>query len=456
MKKIRIIFYINLSILLVNCKKFVTVNPPSNQIVSETVFTSDATAIATMNGVYSQMMNSQNQFTSCLTSLYAGLYADELSNYTPSFLDEFRLSRISFLNHSQLQSNFWRPAYTYIYTANLVLEGLEKSSGLTPSLKEQLKGEALFVRAFCYFYLVNLFGDVPLVTQTNYLNSATLPRSSKMVIYDAILEDLKTAQQLLPSTFSTNERIRPTKWAATALLARTYLYLNNWAAAESEANSIINTSSFSLPSNLRQVFLKNSSEAIWQMQPVNPTFNTHEARLIVPTSNATLPTYVLSNYLINSFEPGDLRKLVWDTVRTYSGNQLHIPYKYKVAASNAPLTEYYMVLRLAEVVLIRAEARAQTNQLTLAVADVNRIRQRAGLSPLTATTKAAVLTAIESERRIELFAEWGHRFFDLKRNGKLDIVLGNIKSTWQSNAALWPIPQGEIDLNPRLTQNPGY
>ena len=118
-----------------------------------------------------------------------------------------------------------------------------------------------------------------------------------------------------------------------------------------------------------------------------------------------------------------------------------------------------MVLRFAELYLIRAEARAQQNKLTganSAASDINVIRTRAGLSNTTATTQAALLLAVEKERQVELFTEWGHRWFDLRRTGRIDAVLSAVKPTWKPTAALFPIPYLEIQRNPLLTQNNGY
>ena len=140
----------------------------------------------------------------------------------------------------------------------------------------------------------------------------------------------------------------------------------------------------------------------------------------------------------------------------FAGSTLYYPFKYKVM-SGTNLTEYYITLRLAEQFLIRAEARAQQGNISGAKTDVNVIRTRAGLPNTTANDKGGLLNAIEQERRIELFAEWGHRWFDLKRTGRATTVLGSLKpATWQPTDELWPIPQSQINLNPSLTQNNGY
>ena len=119
-----------------------------------------------------------------------------------------------------------------------------------------------------------------------------------------------------------------------------------------------------------------------------------------------------------------------------------------------------MVLRLAEQYLIRAEARIELGRLSgdanSAAADIDSIRYRAGLEPFTLTAREDLLAEVEKQRRLELFTEWGHRFFDLKRWSKLDAVLGNVKQGWNSMDSLWPIPQSEILINSHLTQNKGY
>lgn len=438
-----------------SCKKFVLIPPPVNQVTNQTLFTSDATATAAVTGMYSQMMNDPSQFTNGFVTFYAGMAADELSYNLPGSNQEFLTNKITLANHSLLQMSFWQPAYTYIYTANAILEGLAFSDQVTPSVKNQLLGEAKFIRSFCYFYLVNLFGAVPLVTTTDYRATIQLERTPVPVIYTQMEDDLEEAQALLGSDYSGPEKIRPNRWAAASLLARVHLYREEWEKAEAEASLVINSARYSL-ATLKDVFLKNSQEAIWQLRPVNATYNTHEAKAILPISPATPPAYVLSQTLINAFEDGDSRKIFWDTALIYEMQRVELPYKYKVYNPGEPLSEYYTVLRLAEQYLIRAEASAHQNKLREATADINLLRGRAGLNDTTATTQKDMLAIIEHERWVELFAEWGHRWFDLKRTGRAASVLGALKNTWTDAAMLWPVPQGEINANPALTQNPGY
>jgi hypothetical protein len=209
------------------------------------------------------------------------------------------------------------------------------------------------------------------------------------------------------------------------------------------------------------VFLANSTEAILQLQLANrPPYSTQEGQYFIPPDSVTSPYYALTSQLLGAFEPGDGRRTAWVDSTNLSGTSayLYYPFKYKVRKdTTGNITEYYMLLRLAEQYLIRAEARANQNKLPDAISDLNVIRARAGLPNLSsALSQSQVLSAVARERRIELFAEWGHRWLDLKRTGQADAVLAPIKSQWQPTAKLYPIPQSELIADPNLRQNPGY
>lgn len=270
------------------------------------------------------------------------------------------------------------------------------------------------------------------------------------------------------------QRTRPTLWAATALLARTYLYAGNWSGADSAASAVIGSSNFSLvPLNPQgKVFAKNSAEAIWQLQPVGygGVANTGEGLLFVlpstgPTVSGNYPVY-LANLLLNSFESGDQRRINWvDSVKV-GATLYYFPYKYQAGRLNTTVSEYATVLRLGEQYLIRAEARAQEGLISganSAGSDLNAIRARAGLPGTTATTQATIMTAILHERQVELFTESGHRWLDLKRTGTIDAIMGSpgnacsIKGgSWNSNWQWYPIAFTELTANPNLQQNAGY
>ncbi len=450
------IFAILPGLLFSSCKKFVTIPPPQDQVVSATVFNDDNTATAAVVGIYSQMMaNGSNLMTGALT-VYPGLSADEIHNVKSSGIyDPFAGNSLLNTNATVL-SYLWKPSYTFIYQANACLEGLTASTGVSAAVKKQLTGECLFVRAWCYFYLTGLFGDVPLETTTNYLTNEVEPRSSAAKVLQQIISDLDSAQTLLVPAYPVTGPIRPNKWAAAALQARAYLYQKSWPAAEAAATAVINSGMYSLVRDLNAVFLGNSPEAILQLIPVAFGANAPDGQIFIPASTTAIPVYSIPDYTLAAFETGDQRKNAWIKSTTVGGNTYYYPYKYKIR-SGFTVTEYNMVERLAELYLIRAEARAQQNNTAGATADLDTIRVRAGLLPLpSAPDQAACLLAVEQERRIELFAEWGHRWLDLRRTGRIDAVLGAEKSDWAPTDALYPIPFNEIQKNVFLTQNPGY
>jgi len=441
------------------CAELIEIDPPKTEITKTSVFATDASADAAMKGIYSLMMGNRS-FTSASIEEYTGIAADELVSYstTPNVV-QFYHNTITPQNNDL--GLFWREAYRYINNANAILEGLE-DSGQTLSLatKARLEGEAKFVRAFNHFYLVNLFGDVPYLLSTDYRTNAKAARLSTQVAYKLIESDLIEAAALLSDDFSGSggERIQPNKGTALALLSRLYLFIGDWKMAETKATALIdNTQLYALAPDLDDVFTPNSLETIWQLKPVIPGMNTPQGQLFIlnGTPNGTSRRVSMTTGLVEAFESGDLRAQKWVGVFASPSGTWHYPFKYKAGPGNV-LKEYSTVFRLAEQYLIRAEARAQLGDLQNARADLDAIRSRAGLEASTAITQAELLLAIEQERRIELFGEWGHRWINLRRTGRADEILGPVKANWQLTDLLFPIPESEILLNPALTQNPGY
>lgn len=470
-----VIFLLGLNLVVQSCKKIVEVDSPSTSVNSENVYSNDATAISTVTGLYI-FMNSSSVFAGRGGfSLQSGLSSDELSlsgNVSDARLIAYYQNSLSPIAHG---SDYWGPLYTLVFRCNSAIEGLSTSTALSSAVKQQLLGEALLVRAFSFFYLVNYFGDVPMPLSSDYKVNSLLNRTSISKVYQQIISDLLEAQSFLSENYldgslknysTVPERVRPTKWAATALLARVYLYAKEYSKAEAQANLVIDHSiKYGLNSNLNGVFLKNSNEAIWQLQPVTPATTTEDALFFVinaPQSNSK-PVY-LSTSMLGSFEANDRRKAIWTKDTIIGDVRYTYPYKYTNATLNSSVTEYLMVLRLSEQYLIRAEARAHLNNLTGAIDDLDRIRGRA-LLPLIATTNSTIsqselLAIILHERRVELFSEWAHRWLDLKRTDKVDAVMAvetiSKGGVWNSTQKLYPISMIELQRNPNLVQNPGY
>jgi hypothetical protein len=438
-----------------SCEKFVDIVAPNDQLVGSSVFTSDRTATAAMTGIYSSMMSSYSSLLNTQLSTLCGLSADEFKDYS-GLSDQQQFYQNSLTPGNNQVLSLWKSTYSYIYQANAVLEGLKQSTGISNEVQRELEGEAKCFRAVCNFYLLNLYGNIPLATSTNYQTNDTLSRSSSILVYQQIIADCKDAQNLLKDdySFSGGERVRPNHFAATALLARVYLFMEDWKNAEAEADSVIGRPDlFTLSADLNQVFLANSSESIWQMEPVQPGINTREGNIFI--LNSFPNSVALSDSVLTAFEPNDNRRTNWiDSV--FVGSQtFYFPFKYKIK-SGSPVTEYCMVFRLSELYLIRAEARAQQDNLSGATDDLNQIRNRAGLSNTTALTQNEIINAIQQERRVEFFTEDGMRWLDLVRTGQATAVLGSSKNGWKSTDSLYPIPLSELQNDTKLIQNPGY
>jgi hypothetical protein len=455
--------------LIIGCNKLLDAGSPPNKVITPQVYTSDSLAQAAIIGIYYRIMSSFGPLNGFM-SRYCGLAADELNRTTTLDTDQpFLTNTITTDNPTTWQ--IWRSTYLYIYQCNDIIEGLTDANTITPSLRNQLLGEAYFLRALCYFYLVNLYGDVPLALGTDYTKNTTIPRTAVREVNDRVVEDLINAKNLLTDKYVTTPeyptaRVRANRLAAQALLARIYLSRGEWENAVTEATAVIESGVYQLETNLAQTFRYDSREAILQFMTIMEAYNTAEGGIFVPLNPNGRPAFILSDTLMKKIEPGDARRL-WIRTVTVSGKQYNSPYKYKLNTS-VPREEYNIVLRLAELYCIRAEALTMLDQLTDAVSDLNKIRKRAGLPDLTTiTTQSQALAAVEQERRVEFFAELGHRWFDLKRlpartathpgEKRINEVMSNCRPlTWKPTAALWPVPKNEIIRNPLLSQNDGY
>jgi hypothetical protein len=356
---------------------------------------------------------------------------------------------------------FWRSAYLTLYKVNACIEGIEASATLGQHVKDRLTGEAKFIRAFMYYNLHKVFGAVPLALTTDFATNASMPRDPADKVLEQVLADLQAAKELLPAAYPTEGRARPNKYTVVALLARIRLEKGNWDEAEKEASLLLsNSDTYSLEDNIGNVFLRNSREAIWQLLPPDGN-QTVEGSRMIPLNETTIPRYAITNWLWNDFEADDVRKTEWTRTNTIETIPFRYPYKYKVrrGESGQP-AEPYTIFRLAETLLIRAEARARLGNLEGAKDDLDLIRDRAGLQPTTADDQPSLIEAVLKERRIELFCEFGHRFTDLKRTNRLDtemtIITPQKGGAWKTEYALFPLPYEQIEANPFLSQNPGY
>jgi hypothetical protein len=476
--KIKDILILVAACAAISCKKTLDINPSPVTLNGANIYSSDGGLESAIAGMYIKEGNLVNGLTGIPINM--GLAADELVTYYTG--GQGTLGVQFYTNSlSSTQNYFWSSAYPAIYVSNSILDGLSGSGGssLTPAVRSQSIGEAKFARALVYFYLVNLYGDVPMPLTGDYQANSQLARKPQADVYQQIVQDLKDAQGLLPDGVYNNasaqamaapDRVRPNRQAASALLARVYLYLKDYADAEAAASDVIGKPLYMLEPVLNNVFLKSSREIVWQWQQFTsfPANNADAGTLVVTGPPGATNQYPLANQLVGAFDTvHDKRWASWvghyttTPTATVPATTYYYAYKYKAYSISAPNTENVVVLRLAEQYLIRAEARAMQNKLADAAADLNAVRARAGLPATTAGDQSGLVSAILQERQLELFTEFGHRWFDLRRTGNIDAVMSVVTplkggGAWNTNKQLVPLPALEIGLDPNLTQNKGY
>ncbi len=314
--KIYSLLFAVIAFLISGCDGFIEVDSPRTELIQETVFADDVTADAAMADIYYNLQSfGIASGTSSGISLLGAFYADEM------VYDGADVQYAQFYNNDlganhQLLNAMWSGMYSVIYRANAIIEGCTKSSGMSSSAKERLIAEAKFIRAFCHFYLINLWGDVPLILTTDYKQNNTASRTPMDQVYQQIIADLRDASETLPADYAltSQERVRANKWAAIALLARVYLYNEMWQEAEEESSRVIAEHAlFSMEEDLALVYRGTSQEAILQLWSQVPPWE--RLTFIIfpfgPSYGAMRPDYV------TSLEADDDRWEVWGENNRY-------------------------------------------------------------------------------------------------------------------------------------------
>lgn len=448
MKKL---FYIILPalVLLSSCKKTLDEKPQSS-LDAATAYTTKQGIEAGLVGVYDGIQ--QTGYMSLNYLMFTDLYGDNLQEVGtfPSWAQVYNKTITA--DNTDI-FGIWSAIYSTINRANTVLAS---APGITdPSfLKDRAIGECEMIRAMAYFDLIRMFGGGPggynqpgglgvplrLSPTLSSTDAKATARVTEAEVYTQILKDLDDAIAKLPNIVSAG---RVNKYVAVAMKSRVQLYRQQWADAEALATTVIGSpNNYTLVSGASYGTIytgKNSSESLWELQ-----YNATDANTIAfyyfPTSLAGRNEVSSTTSLRDAFEAGDVRKNI-----NYS--QVPLGKQLKYSQVN-PGVDDVMMIRLAEVYLTRAEARAMLNDFNGARSDLNVIRLRAGLTPSFAAGQADLLTAIRKERRLELAHE-GHRFFDLRRYN----TTGNV----QTFRNLFPLPQSEvINSGGVIAQNPGY
>ncbi|MFC3197113.1 RagB/SusD family nutrient uptake outer membrane protein [Parapedobacter deserti] len=251
---------VGISIMHMACESFLAIDLSPQLIESKHVFADEQAALSAVNGVYIQMRSTSLGIGNGGLTVYSGLAVDELrpvnqhDTYSPFYLNTLSP------DNSAISSQLWAAAYRTIYHCNSIIEQLGNPS-LT-AIQSIVLGEMKFVRAFHYYYMVHLFGDVPLILTTDYKQNMLMGRTDKSLVVDQVLADLLDAEMRLPESYATSGKIRPNKWAATTLLARLQLLLGNYENALLGANEVIQSGSYTLENDLSKTFRINSAETI--------------------------------------------------------------------------------------------------------------------------------------------------------------------------------------------------
>ena len=444
MKVFKYLLPFSLAIGLGSCDKFLDVQPRSSISDANTIV-DKASAETAINGVYDSF---RSYYGINLQSI--GYLSGDNIQWTgsQSQIQEFINHRVNAENSTV--SSVWSGIYTTLNRINHVLEKVPNVQDplLTETLKNKIVGEAYFLRALAYFDLARIWGGAPIVTKPTASPSDNrgISRSSQEQVYAQVLADLNAAETLLPAT---TDRFRATQKTVWALKSRYYLYQKDYVKAEEFATKVIaDAANYQLVKPYNAFFAndaRGTTESVFEIfYSVNET-NNHRTQW-QPQQNGGTRQWAPNDAfvaLVNNPEIGGNRSalVAKDNQNRWYGNMYY----------RSPATDPTFVIRIAELYLIRAEARAHTSKLTDALADLNAIRERAGIAKSAAATAEALLLAIENERRIE-FALEPHRWFDLVRTGRA----GEVLNVTDPNRLLLPVPAEELLIDKALVQNPGY
>jgi len=469
---------------LISCEKFLDLQPLSNGIAVDNqssdsvLYKSASEAEAALAGVYADFRNEYFELDYFVNGdaqadgAYAG--ADNPANFQ---IDDFNIDATN-LNVSR----DWAYLYSTIGKANLVIDNVDAVTDtlLTAERKKGIIAEASFIRAFMYFQLVQLWGDVPLVL--NSVSSFDLdilpllfpPRTPMDSVYLQIIKDLETA---LPdvSVEAANKNY-VTKGAVNATLAKVYATVepHNWSKVSQYCDAVI-AGPYSILPEYEQLWdnmHENSVESIFEIN-YDGTSSSGNWGVSMFLGFDWKKFNIPSNDLVKAFddEGDNIRKASSILFQDVSGKwsdskwpQTNYPFIYKYRIADSPSPQNYIFIRLADILLLKAEALNELGDISGAAALVNQIRTRVNLANTGATTQETMRLAIEKERKLELAFE-GHRWYDLKRTGRAIEVMNNAKGpdgvtplgyNLTPNRLVWPIPQSEMDKNSNLVQNDGY
>jgi hypothetical protein len=474
-KYLFIILLVSPIIFSTSCKKLQ--EDPKAVLTTEQFYKTKSDAISAVTSVYNALNASGQTIYNSLFQIGLDIASDEaLPGPRARNANVRAFAVLSHATTNDRVEEIWKQHYAAINRANVAIDRIP-AIDMDATLRTRLVNEAKFLRALYYFNLVRLYGGVPLVLhEPSSLGNTEIfvKRNTLDEVYQQIIQDFKDAENL-PASFTGTDIGRATGGAAKSLLTRVYLTRKDWDNTITKSLEVINGSyGYDLFSNFADVFNKvnnNGKEHIFSAQfksYTNGRGNSLGSRG-TPTGipgidggDADIPT----TNLYGLYQAGDKRRDVTffkSLVSPTNGNTYTFtPHfrKYFDASVNPSTGESginFPIIRFADVLLEYAEALNEKSGPTAdAYAAVNRVRIRAGLGELTGLSKDQFRDSIYQERRLEFVYEH-QRWFDLVRIGRL---VESLHAVGKTNAVqkhyLYPIPQREIDLNPNLTQNPGW
>jgi rubrerythrin len=420
---------------------------PADQISSEQAFKNKSDIEKGIIGSYSELQSLSYYGRSYL--IVSDLASDNLEHpLDGTSADYNEIDNNSMLPENGVAGGLWASMYSGINVSNSIIAKVPEMNDMTDAEKSVALGELYFLRALHHFNLMNYFGAIPIKTEpTVGTENLDAGRDATDKVLQQIITDLTYAETHLDPSASL--KIRATRYAATALLARVYLYQKNYTAAYKSANEVISNGGYTLLNNFADIFAADgSAETIFEVE-FNELDRNRIAEHNFPKSLNGRREVAPTKNLIDAYSPADKR---FATTIAFDGS-LAYANKYNDLSLGA---DNVILLRLAEMYLIRAEAEANkaNGNLTAVQDDINMVRKRAGLENTSAGTKNELLLAIENERRLE-FAFEGQRWFDLVRTNRATSILPKVTNVTKT---LFPIPLSELNTNnsPDMNQNPGY
>jgi hypothetical protein len=446
MKKVFNLFIIGFLVVFSSCKKYLELEP--YQQLSDTKAITDASsARAAILGTYDKV---QNYYV--LNYPVLGYLPGDNVVFNGTLNQYLQLDQNALTPDNVIITDTWTQIYQAINAANSVIVAVPSLSdpALSATEKNTITGEAYFIRALGYFDLARGWGGVPLqLKPTASLSDLKgTKRSTIQQTYDQVQADLTQAETLLPDGTTRNRAVKNT---AKALRARLHLYREQWSNAETYATGIISNGNYGLVNPYKTFFTapfltrESIFELTYSVSDANNQWNNWFPSQLGGQFTLQPSSSLIS--LVNNPTVGGGRNALISTITIGTTTTTYGNLYYRSAQRDDPA----YVIRVAELYLIRAEARAQQGKLKEALEDLDAIRMRAGLQKSSAVTKDEVLLAIENERRIE-FAFEAHRWFDLARTKRTGAVLG----ISDPNKWLFPIPFNDVAADPDLQQNPGY